>query len=139
MNTVILIGRLTTAPEVRYANNQDQTCIARFRLAVDRPHSREGSDNADFIPIKCFGNTAKLAEKYLNKGMKIAVEGCIQTGSYTKDDGTKVYTTEVIASRVEFCERKTDSAAPTRNINDLARFPEAHFTDMQSDEEDLPF
>lgn len=101
MNKVILIGRLAKDPEVR----DGDTKVARYSLAVDR--MKEG---ADFISCVCFGKAADFAEKYLGKGTKIAIEGRIQTGSYEKD-GRKVYTTDVIVERHEFCERKADGKA----------------------------
>ena len=101
MNSVSLIGRLTRDPEVRYGA-ASQTAVARFSLAVDRPWtSKDGEQTADFIGIKCFGKTAEFVEKYLTKGRLIGVSGRIQTGSYEKD-GQKVYTTDVIADRIEF-------------------------------------
>jgi single-strand DNA-binding protein len=100
MNSVSLIGRLTRDPDIRYGA-ASQTAIAKFTLAVDRPFAKEGEQDADFISITCFGKTAELVEKYLTKGRQIGVTGRIQTGSYEKD-GRKVYTTDVIADRVEF-------------------------------------
>lgn len=100
MNQVTLIGRLTRDPETRYT--QDGMAIARFTLAVDR--QTKGEKKADFINIIVFGKQAENVEKYLEKGRKVAIEGRIQTGSYTKDDGTKVYTTDVAAGRVEFID-----------------------------------
>ena len=92
MNKVILMGRLTRKPEISW--NEEDLCIARFTLAVDRRFKREGQQDAEF------------ADKYLNQGTKIALEGRIQTGSYIKTDGTKVYTTEIVAENMEFAERK---------------------------------
>lgn len=107
MNKVNLIGRLTADPEVRYTQGDQPMCIASYRLAVERRGKKqEGQQNADFISIKAFGKGGEFAEKYLHKGMKVAVSGHIQTGSYTKQDGTKVYTTDVIADEQEFCESK---------------------------------
>ena len=100
MNNVILIGRLTKDPEVRYS--EAGNAVARFTLAVNRDKS-----NSDFIGITCFGKTAELAEKYLKKGKQIGMTGRIQTGSYEKD-GKKVYTTDVIADRVEFLGGKEE-------------------------------
>lgn len=102
MNSVILIGRLTRDPEVRYGA-QSQNAVARFTLAVDRGgKDRNGEDRgADFISCVCFGKTAELVEKYIVKGRQIAVQGRIQTGKYEKD-GRTVYTTDVVADRVEF-------------------------------------
>ena len=107
MNKVNLIGRLTSDPEVRYTQGDQPMCIASYRLAVERRGKKaEGQQNADFISIKAFGNGGEFAEKYLHKGMKVAVSGHIQTGSYTRQDGQKVYTTDVIADEQEFCENK---------------------------------
>ena len=107
MNKVNLIGRLTSDPEVRYTQGDQPMCIASYRLAVERRGKKvEGQQNADFISIKAFGKGGEFAEKYLQKGMKVAVSGHIQTGSYTRQDGQKVYTTDVIADEQEFCENK---------------------------------
>lgn len=107
MNKVNLIGRLTADPEVRYTQGDQPMCIASYRLAVERRGKKvEGQQNADFISIKVFGKGGEFAEKYLHKGMKVAVSGHIQTGSYTRQDGQKVYTTDVIADEQEFCESK---------------------------------
>lgn len=107
MNKVSLIGRLTADPEVRYTQGDQPMCIASYRLAVERRGKKvEGQQNADFISIKAFGKGGEFAEKYLHKGMKVAVSGHIQTGSYTNRDGQKVYTTDVIADEQEFCESK---------------------------------
>ncbi|MEA4922347.1 MAG: single-stranded DNA-binding protein [Eubacteriaceae bacterium] len=102
MNHVVLIGRLTRDPEVRYSN--DNMAIARFSIAIDRPPKRDGTKEADFPSIVVFGKQAESCEKYIAKGRLVAVEGRIQTGSYVNKEGNKVYTTEVIASRVEFLE-----------------------------------
>lgn len=107
MNKVNLIGRLTADPEVRYTQGDQPMCIASYRLAVERRWKKvEGQQNADFISIKSFGKGGEFAEKYLHKGMKVAVSGHIQTGSYTRQDGQKVYTTDVIADEQEFCGNK---------------------------------
>ena len=102
MNHVSLIGRLTRDPEVRYSG--DQMAIARFSIAIDRPPRRDGTKETDFPNIVVFGKQAENCEKYLFKGRLVAVEGRIQTGSYTNRNGDKVYTTEVVANRVEFLE-----------------------------------
>ena len=104
MNSVSLIGRLTRDPEVRYGA-ASQTAVARFAIAIDRGRDRDGNDRgADYPNIVCFGKTAELVEKYLGKGRLVGITGRIQTGSYEKD-GKKVYTTEVLADRVEFLDR----------------------------------
>ena len=107
MNKVILMGRLTRDPEVRYSQSNSgdgQMAIARYTLAVDRRFNRNGDQNADFIGCVAFGKSAEFAEKYLKQGTKIAVTGRIQTGSYTNKDGNKVYTTDVVIEEQEFAE-----------------------------------
>jgi single-strand DNA-binding protein len=112
MNKVTLIGRLTRDPDIRYSQNSDQPmAVARYTLAVDRRFRREGSEqNADFISCVAFGRQAEFAEKYLHQGMKIAVNGRIQTGSYTNREGQKVYTTDVVIEDHEFVEGRNASA-----------------------------
>ena len=102
MNKIILIGRLTRDPEIRYSTNDNNTAIARYTLAVNRPFRKNGEQQADFLPCIAFGKTAEFAEKYLAKGMRVAVEGRIQTGSYTNQEGQKIYTTDVVVERQEF-------------------------------------
>ena len=110
MNKVILMGRLTRDPEVRYSQGEQATAIARYTVAVDRRFRRDGdSQSADFIGCVAFGRQAEFAEKYLRKGIKIALTGRIQTGSYTNRDGQKVYTTEVVVEEQEFAESKASS------------------------------
>ena len=116
MNKVILIGRLTRDPEIRYTSGQNQTAVGRYTLAVDRRYKKEGDEQtADFINCVTFGRGAEFAEKYLHQGTKIAVVGRIQTGSYTNKDGQRVYTTDVVAEEQEFVESK--AAASQRNTN----------------------
>ena len=111
MNKVILMGRLTRDPEVRYSQGENSTAIARYTLAVDRRFRRnnDGEQTADFIGCVAFGRSAEFAEKYFRQGLKIAVTGRIQTGSYTNRDGQKVYTTEVVVEDQEFAESKASS------------------------------
>ena len=109
MNKVILMGRLTRDPEVRYSAGENALAIARFTLAVDRRFRRDGEATADFINCVSFGRSAEFAEKYFRQGLKIAVTGRIQTGSYTNRDGQKVYTTEVVVEEQEFAESKAAS------------------------------
>ena len=110
MNKVILMGRLTRDPDVRYSQGENATAVARYTLAVDRRFKRDGDQSADFIGCVSFGRQAEFAEKYLRQGTKIAVTGRIQTGSYTNRDGQKVYTTDVVAEVVEFVESKNSSS-----------------------------
>ena len=109
MNKVILIGRLTRDVEMKYSTNND-TAIARYTLAVNRPFKREGEPEADFLPCVAFNKTAEFAEKYLAKGMRVAIEGRIQTGSYTNSEAKKVYVTEIVVERQEFLEKKADNS-----------------------------
>lgn len=109
MNKVILMGRLTRDPEVRYSQGEKATAVARFTLAVDRRFKREGDQNADFINCISFGKSAEFAEKYFHQGMKVTICGRIQTGSYTNKDGNKVYTTDVVIEEQEFAESKKAS------------------------------
>lgn len=106
MNKVILIGRLTRDPEVRYSQGENASAIARFSLAVDRKYKRDGEATADFINCVSFGKQAEFCEKYLRQGTKIAIVGRIQTGSYTNKDGQKVYTTDIVVDEIEFAESK---------------------------------
>ena len=109
MNKVILMGRLTRDPEVRYSAGENALAIARYTLAVDRRFRRDGEATADFISCVSFGRAAEFAEKYFRQGLKIVVSGRIQTGSYTNRDGQKVYTTEVVVEEQEFAESKAAS------------------------------
>lgn len=118
MNKVILIGRLTADPEVRYSQGEQSLCIARYRLAVNRKASKDKEQEADFISCIAFGKQGEFVERYLFKGMKIAVTGRIQTGSYTDKDGRKVYTTDVIAEEHEFCESKQNNEPAPQHRND---------------------
>ena len=112
MNKVILMGRLTRDPEVRYSQGgENPLAIARYTLAVDRRFRRDGEQTADFISCVSFGRTAEFAEKYFRQGMRITISGRIQTGSYTNRDGVKVYTTEVVVEEQEFAESKSVSDA----------------------------
>lgn len=118
MNKVILIGRLTRDPEVRYSQGDKPTAVARYSLAVPRKFKRDGEQDCDFINCLAFGGGGEFAEKYLRKGMKIAITGRIQTGSYTNKDGVKVYTTEVVVEEHEFCESKgSNSGVSQANPN----------------------
>lgn len=156
MNKVILIGRLTKDPELRFTTSN--TAVCQFSIAVDRKYKSEGQPTADFINIVAWRSTAEFVSKYFNKGSRIAIVGQIQTRNYDDKDGKKVYVTEVIADEVEFCESKSNSstraageapiiareeagyfdgedeaptATPTKQINDY--FPE------DSIDDDLPF
>ena len=111
MNRVILKGRLTRDPEIRYKAGDESKAVAKFSIAVDRPKKKDAESQADFIPCTCFGKTAEMIEKYFRKGQEILLEGRWQTGSYDKD-GRKIYTNDCIVERVEFCGKKSDGTAP---------------------------
>lgn len=133
MNSVQLVGRFTKDPEIRVSNGG--TSIARFNLAVDRKYKSEGQPTADFIPCIAFGKTAEFIEKYFKKGNRIGLNGRIQTGSYKKEDGTTVYTTDVMVEGVEFVESKgTGTQADSKPSADgFVNIPEG----IEDDE--LPF
>ncbi len=122
MNKVILCGRLTRDPEVRYSQGAEPMAIARYTLAVDRRRSRNNDPNeqsADFISCVAFGRNGEFAEKYLKKGTKMLITGRIQTGSYTNKDGVKVYTTEVVVEEQEFAESKNASSSNAGNFSNF--------------------
>lgn len=128
MNKIILMGRLTRDPEVRYSQGENATAIARYSIAVDRRiKSNNNENNTDFINIVAFGKAGEFAEKYLHKGTKVLVTGHIQTGSYTNKDGQKVYTTDVVAEDQEFCESKSNQQS-----NSQAATVENNGTDFMS-------
>ena len=115
MNKVILMGRLTRDPEVRYSQGEQPMAIARYSLAVDRRFNRNSQDGqtADFINCVAFGRQGEFAEKYLKQGTKIVISGRIQTGSYTNRDGVKVYTTDVVVEEQDFAESKAAASSYT--------------------------
>lgn len=110
MNKVILIGRLTRDPEVRYGQGGSQTAVARFSIAVDRRFKREGEPDADFFNCTAFGKQAEFVERYLHKGIKMVVVGRIQNDNYTNRDGQQVYSVRVMVDELEFAESKNASA-----------------------------
>lgn len=128
MNKVILMGRLTRDPEIRYSQTSEPVAIARYTLAVDRRFKREGEQTADFISCIAFGKAAEFAEKYLHKGTKIVVSGRIQTGSYTNKEGQKVYTTDVVIEEQEFAESKS-AGQEDREERDRQAMQAAGYTD----------
>ncbi len=139
MNKVILIGRLTKDPEVRYSQGENKTAVARYSLAVDRKFKQDGQPTADFINCIAFGKSGEFAEKYLRKGTKIAVTGRIQTGSYTNKDGNKAYTTDVVVEEHEFVESKCANSNTNTNTGGLPTGNE-DFMNIPSDlDSELPF
>ena len=146
MNKVILMGRLTRDPEVRYSQGENPTAIARYTLAVDRRFNRNNDDqSADFINCVAFGRAGEFAEKYFRKGIKIAITGRIQTGSYTNKDGVKVYTTDIVIEEQEFAESKNSSSGAesgNSNSNSNSNFPsngDGFMNIPDGIDEELPF
>ena len=151
MNKVILMGRLTRDPDVRYSAGENSTAVARYTLAVDRRFHRDGDARADFIGCVAFGRQAEFAEKYLRQGTKIAITGRIQTGSYTNREGQKVYTTDVVVEEQEFAESKNaggnnggysapqhNNPAPSANTSDLGS-ADGFMNIPDGIDEELPF
>lgn len=137
MNKVLLIGRFTKDPDIKYTNGG--MTVASFTVAVDRKYKKDGGQSADFISCKAFGKTAEFIEKYFFKGMKIGIEGHIQTGSYSKEDGTKVYTTDVICDGVEFVESKSSDGG-AQNGGQSKADQNNDFVNVPDDiDEELPF
>ena len=143
MNKVILMGRPTRDPEVRYTQGEEPLAIARYTLAVDRRRTRssENEQTADFISCVAFGRNGEFAEKYIRKGTKVVIEGRIQTGSYTNKDGAKIYTTEVVVERHEFAESKNTSNASEGGYvaNQNSPVDEDGFMNIPDGIEELPF
>lgn len=137
MNKVIIIGRFTRNPEIKYTTGENATATARFSLAVNRRFkNKEGNYDADFINCVAFGKTAEFIEKYFTKGMAIGITGRIQTGSYTNKEGQKVYTTDVVVEETEFVESKnkgTSDNVPNNNANSNSDFEEV------ISEDEMPF
>ena len=117
MNKVILMGRLTRDPEVRYSQGASQTAVARFSVAVDRRFKREGEPDADFFNCTAFGKQAEFIERYLHKGTKIVLSGRIQNDNYTNKDGQMVYSVRVMVDEIEFAESKNASASGGAGFN----------------------
>ena len=137
MNKVIIIGRFTRDPEIKYSTGENATATARFSLAVNRRFkNKEGNYDADFINCVAFGKTAEFIEKYFTKGMAIGITGRIQTGSYTNKEGQKVYTADVVVEETEFVESKNKSTSdnvPNNNANSNSDFEEV------VSEDEMPF
>ena len=140
MNKVVLMGRLTRDPEVRYSQGENSTAIARYTLAVDRRFSKNDENNTDFINIVAFGKSGEFAEKYFHKGMKVVVTGRIQTGSYTNKEGQKVYTTDIVVEDQEFAESKNASTSYTApGDGEHKKGDDSDFMKFDSDDGSLPF
>lgn len=132
MNKVILMGRLTRDPDIRYSQGENATAVARYALAVNRSFKREGEPDADFINCVAFGRAAEFAEKYFKKGSRILISGRIQTGSYTDRDGRKAYTTDVIIETQEFTESKQQEKREETSPDGFMNIPDGI-------DEQLPF
>lgn len=118
MNVVILMGRLTKDPEVRYTQGQNSMAVARYTLAVERRGRKDDSQQqADFIRCVAFGRSAEFAEKYFRKGLRVAIDGRIQTGSYQDKNGNTVYTTDVVVNNQEFADGKNSGSGSSENSN----------------------
>ena len=124
MNKVVLMGRLTRDPDIRYTQGERSMAIARYTLAVDRKYKKDGEQAADFISCVAFGKMAEHAEKYYHKGIKITISGRIQTGSYDHKDGYKVYTTDVVVEDQEFAESKSASESSQQSAGGQAAQPQ---------------
>ena len=136
MNKVILIGRLTKDADVRYSG---ETVVARYSLAVDRRYKKDGEATADFINCVTFGKNGEFAEKYLRKGMKIAVTGRIQTGNYKDKDGKTVYTTDIVVEEHEFCESKGNLGESKNSYANAKADADGFLNIPDGLEDELPF
>lgn len=137
MNKVILVGRLTRDPEIRYSQGEDSMVVGRYTIAINRRVKPDQEQTADFLRCIVFGRSAEFAEKYFRQGMRIAVSGRIQTGSYVNKEGIKVYTTEIVVEEQEFAESKAEAEGrpfheSTTNADGFMNVPDGL-------DEDLPF
>lgn len=139
MNSVILFGRLTRDPEVRYTQGEKPTAIARYTVAVDRGYKKEGESNADFISCIAFGSQGEFADKYLKQGSKVLISGRIQTGSYTNKEGQKVYTTDVVVNSHEFGESKNASSGTSSATQQKNSSVDGFMSIDNCIDEELPF
>ena len=139
MNKVILIGRLVRDPEIRYSQGEKSIAIARYTLAVDRKFKKEGEQSADFISCVAMGKNGEFAEKYLKQGTKIAIEGRIQTGSYTNKDGAKVYTNDCMVESHEFCESRNASQQSGNDRPQPMKDSDGFMSIPDGIDEELPF
>lgn len=137
MNKIILCGRLTKDPEVRYSQGANATAVARLSLAVNRKWKREGEPDADFFNCTAFKGQAEFIEKYLRKGSKVLVSGRVQNDNYTNKDGQKVYAVNIMIEEIEFAESKNQSA--NNNIAEPSQTSSDGFMSIPDGEEELPF
>ncbi|MGN0356035.1 MAG: single-stranded DNA-binding protein [Muricoprocola sp.] len=136
MNRVILMGRLTKNPEIKYAGKENNMAVARYTLAVNRRYRREGEQEADFISCVTFGKSAEFAQKYLRKGIRIVISGRISTGNYKDKDGKTIYTTDVIVEEHEFAQNKESNPSSETEKGDGS--DSDGFMNVPEDEE-IPF
>ena len=135
MNRVILMGRLTKNPEIKYTGKDNDMAVARYTLAVNRRYKRDGEQEADFISCVTFGKSAEFAQKYLYKGMRIVIDGRISTGSYKDKDGKTIYTTDVIVEEHEFAQNKDGSGG--EDLSETSKTDKDGFMEVQDGE--IPF
>ena len=135
MNRVILMGRLTKNPEIKYAGKDNDMAVARYTLAVNRRYKRDGEQEADFISCVTFGKSAEFAQKYLRKGIRIVIGGRISTGSYKDKDGKTIYTTDVIVEEHEFAQNKDGSGG--EDLSETSKTDKDGFMEVQDGE--IPF
>ena len=141
MNLVVLMGRLTRDPEVKYSQGEKSMAVARYTLAVDRRRKNaDGGQEADFIPCVAFDKNGEFAEKYFRQGLMVLVRGHIQTGSYVNRDGNKVYTTDVIIESQEFADSKRDGSGPAGGYRPAAGYGDEFMNVPDGiDDSGLPF
>lgn len=140
MNKVILMGRLTRDPDIRYSSGENSMAVGRYTLAVDRRYKKAGEQTADFISCVTFGKTAEFAEQYLRQGTKITIVGRIQTGSYVNRDGVKVYTTDVVVEEHNFCESRNSAKEQEYKEKPNPSVDQNGFMNIPDDiSEELPF
>ena len=137
MNKVILVGRLTRDPEIRYSQGEDSMAVGRYTIAINRRVKPDQEQTTDFLRCIVFGRSAEFAEKYFRQGMRIAVSGRIQTGSYTNKDGVRVYTTEVVVEEQEFAESKAE--AEGRPFHESTTDADGFMNVPDGLDEELPF
>ena len=139
MNKVILMGRLTRDPEVRYTGNEDALVVAQYTLAVNRRYKRDGEAAADFIRCIAFGKAAQFAEKYFYQGIRICVSGHLRSGSYTNREGQKIYTTDVIIEEQDFAESRKSSELTSVSNSDTETDADGFMNIPDGLDEELPF
>lgn len=140
MNKVILMGRLTRDPELRYSNTSN-IAVVKFSLAVDRRFKREGQPDADFINCTAFGKTGEFINNYFSKGMRVAVNGRLQVSSWEEEPGKRRYSTDVVVEEAYFADGKKDSGNNSSAGRQADPMPQADdgFAKVDDDDDELPF